>query len=107
MLTIKIKTNESVWPYLRHTSSNIFDETLYFLNCQITAPMVQWSKALQLTARYFSPLPGFEFRPGHMGKLLVTRLGGGFHRILRFPLRFTNASSGFSLIKTETGMIIV
>ena len=58
--------------------------------------MAEWSKALQLTARYFSTLPGFDFRPGHMKKLLV-----------RFAPPFTTASSGFSLIKTETGLIIV
>ena len=30
------------------------------------------SKALPLTARYFSPLPGLESRPGHVRKLPVT-----------------------------------
>ena len=31
-----------------------------------------WSKALPLTARCLSPLPGFESQPGHVRKLPVT-----------------------------------
>ena len=31
-----------------------------------------WSKAPPLTARCLSPLPGFEYRPGHVKKLPVT-----------------------------------
>ena len=31
-----------------------------------------WSKALPQTASCLSALPGFEFRPGHVRKLLVT-----------------------------------
>ena len=31
-----------------------------------------WSKVPPLIARCLSPLPGFESRPGHVGKLPVT-----------------------------------
>ena len=34
--------------------------------------MAVWSKAPPLTARCLSPLPGFEIRPGHVGKLPLT-----------------------------------
>ena len=46
---------------------------LRFLNTFLeTTSMAVWSKALPLTASSLSPLPGFEFRPGHVRKLSVT-----------------------------------
>ena len=40
-----------------------------------------WSKVLPLTASGLSPLPGYEFRQGHVRKLPVTLdIGGGFRR---------------------------
>ena len=98
--------------------------------------MAVWSTVLPLPASCFSPMPGFEYRPGDVRKLPVTwspakvftryyklssatsnwlvstlnarylspltgacekvasdlRLGGDFHRVLRFPPPLTTYS---------------
>ena len=52
-----------------------------------------WSKALSVTAS-LSPLPGFESRPGRVGKLPVTwGLGGRFRRVFRFPPPVTTVAT--------------
>ena len=49
-------------------------------------PMAMWSKASPLTASCLSPLPGFEFQPGH--EKVATDLGLGvacFCQVIQFP----------------------
>ena len=41
-------------------------------------------KALPLTVRGLSSMPGLDSQPGHVRKLSVIR-GGGFNRVLWFP----------------------
>ena len=43
-----------------------------YVSVEGPALMAVWSKAPPLTARCLSPLPGFEYRPGHVRKLPVT-----------------------------------
>ena len=49
--------------------------------------MVEWSKALPLTASFLSLLPRFESHPAGACEKVANDLGQGsaFHRVLQFP----------------------
>ena len=71
--------------YICFSALSTYDVQKHFKESQWTVVMVEWSKALPLTACCLSPLPEFEYHPGDVEELTVTwGLGRVFPRLVRF-----------------------